>query len=462
MSKKRMTFFEHFAAFARDDAGIAMALVVAVAGILFVLLTALVTVTVQQGTDTSNRFNRAEVLDVADAGISAYVRMLRDNWYSYESTPAMTGTTSNGGSWIVTCTSPAPGSSTIKLVSIGTVPAQGLHRTVTAYIRPPSFADYMFLINTSITFGATAIVNGKVHSNGDVTVNSGGVIYGTVSVSSTHTITGNSSAFQGSPPQITNAKQVDFTTITTDLSNMKTIATAQNAYFADAGTSTVTKKPFLGYDVDLNGANYTTSKIYAQNPTSGLTSLETSTAVTRSIPASGVLFFDEPVWVSGTYSKSICIGDSIQTVDSASTPATSASAASGLPNSAFYLFDNLTPVNPSDTGQMIGLVAPGDISFPSWYNYSGSPTSYTVQAALLSQKGGIHADIQSGRSKNQLNIYGSMVAQTPATFVSGSDGFGARTYNYDTRFAIRTPPLYPRPIAYGGSALIVSSWNDSP
>jgi hypothetical protein len=458
MSAKEQCRWRRAQAIIGDDQGVALAMVVAVAAVLFILLTALVTVTVQQGVESSAHYKKAEVLDVADAGISAYIKLLKDNWYAYESSPTLSGVAGDG-SWVVSVTPPGSGSSTVKLVSTGVIPSQGLRRVVTAYIRPPSFADYMFLINTDITFGATAVVYGKVHSNGNITVNSGGKLYGTASVTSGHSVTANAASLLGSPPKITNAKQIDFTTVTADLANMRSISSTQAALYLDPGNKP-NGKPYLGYKVVFSGDNYSVSKVTSQTGSTGQIFIETSTTVTRSIPASGVLYFEDSIWVSGSYSKSVAIGDAVQTVASAS--ATSANAASQLPNSAFYLYDNLRPTDVSDLNQMIGLIAPGDISFPSWYNYTGSPTSYTVQAALLSQNGGIHADYMSGRSKTMLNIYGSMVSQTPATFVSGSDGFLNRTYAYDTRFAVRTPPMYPRPVAYGGSQLVVSSWSDSP
>ena len=454
MPRQSTSCYQRFKSFARDDEGVALALVVAVAGIMFILLTALVTVSVQQGVEGSRRYQRAQVLDVADAGMSAYMRELQRSWFFYETTPTLTGTTSNGGSWTVTVTPPAPQDATIRLGVLATIPSLGVTRHIVAYVKPPSFADYAVIIDNpgaSYSIGSDATFNGKVHANGSV--DNAGVCNGTVSAVTAITGSGD---FNGSPAKICPAPQIDFTTVTTDLQTIKDCAVANNAYFGDAG-SYGTGQNYWGYKVDLNGTQYSVTKIKTLNYGSTKTPptvsnewvLDASTTVTKSIPDSGTIFFDtEPIFIAGTYSKPITIGVSSQN------SAGSDNSPSGV--SAVFTWSNLKPTDPTDTKQVCGIVTPGDISVPAWF--PSSPTSYTVQAALLSQKGSIHGDDAYGSLRSRIDLIGSRAFKIQGGF---SSAFSTRNYTYDDRFAVTVPPDFPRPVVYGGSALVVTSWNDS-
>ena len=451
MSRQSAGFYQRLTAFMREDEGVAMALVVAVAGIMFILLTALVTVTVQQGVEGSKRYQRAQVLDVADAGVSAYMRELQRYWFFYESTPTISGTAGDG-TWTVTASPPAPRDATIKLSVAASIPSLGVTRHIVAYVKPPSFADYAVIIDNpgqNYSIGSDATFNGKVHANGSV--DNAGTCNGTVSAVTAITGSGD---FNGTPAKIVPAPQIDFTTVTSDLQAIKDSAIANNAYFGDAG-SYATGKNYMGYKVDLNGTQYTVTKIRTWSTASNATasnvwSLETTTAVTRTIPDSGTVFFDtEPIWIAGTYSKALTIGVSSQNSAGSNT------APSGA--SAVYTWNSLRPTDPTDTRQVLGIVAPGDISVPAWF--PASPTSYTVQAALLSQTGSIHGDDATSSLHARIDLIGSRAFKTQGGF---SNAFAVRNYTYDDRFAVCVPPMFPRPVVYGGSALVVTSWNDSP
>jgi hypothetical protein len=434
----------------RGDEGLAMAMVVMVSAILFVLLTALVTVTVQRGQTSLIHSQHAEILDVADAGIAAYVQKLQGTWYYYETTPTISGTAGDG-SFTVTATPPPSGSSTIRLDALARIPSQGLSRHVVAYVKPPSFADYAVVIDNpgaNYSIGADATFWGKVHANGSV--DNAGICNGTVSAVTA--ITG-SGQFNGSPSKVCPADQIDFTTVTTDLSDIQTIATAQSAYFPPLG-NWATGKPYLGYKVDFHGASFDVTKIRALSTTSTNSStcwtLETSTTQANvSIPPSGTVFFDtEPIWVAGTYSKSVTIGDNCALSAGSNTVA-------GNSNSAVYCWNNLRPTDPSDDKQLMGIVTPGDISVPAWF--AASPTSFTVQSALLSQYGSIHGDQANGANEARLDMIGSRAFKIQGGFSSSYD---IRNFVWDDRFSRGIPPLFPRPVAYGGSALSLTSWTD--
>jgi hypothetical protein len=345
-------------------------------------------------------------------------------------------------------------------------------------VRPPSFADYMFLTNGALSYGSTAVVYGKVHSNVSIALAGGGIIYGTASVPTAQglsKITGTGS-YLGTPPKRTQPF-ISFSTITGDLAALSAISSTHSANYPAIASLPApfnkqsNGKAYFGYNVVFNGDTYTVSKVMSQHSTSGLLSLEASTAITRSLPASEAMYFEDPIWVTGHYSNTVVIGTNCANESSGQSDKNATSTA-GLPNSAVYLPDDLVPTDPDDINQMIGIVAKGDISFPCWWNYAGtplvsSPSEYTVQAAMISQNGNFHADfwtVSPKRHIDNINITGSLVTQGSDGMVANdlSYGFLNRNYRYDVRFSMRVPTLYPRPVVYGGDTLTISSWQDSP
>jgi hypothetical protein len=154
-----------------------------------------------------------------------------------------------------------------------------------------------------------------------------------------------------------------------------------------------------------------------------------------------VLYFDDKVWVRGTYSTKLTI-------------------VSG--SDSIWINGN---IEPSDLGSVhiCGLIAQDSVIVPSWYPLTPQfPQDVEVVAALLAQKGKVEADMQTGAFRNSIRILGSMAYSEQGGFVSVNTwsgaqvaGFRERTYEYDERLEVEPPPYYPR---LRDGTLKVSTW----
>jgi hypothetical protein len=151
-----------------------------------------------------------------------------------------------------------------------------------------------------------------------------------------------------------------------------------------------------------------------------------------------VFYFDDNVWVRGTYSTKLTI------------------ASTGI----MRVNGN---IEPSDETRPFtcGLIAEDNINVPSWYPITAAfPTDVVLQAALLSQTGTVQAEMKTGVFRNSIHIKGSNAYQDQGGFVSVSGttqvaGFRSRLYEYDRRLEVEPPPMYPR---LRDGTLRVSTW----
>lgn len=401
---------------AADDAGLALPAVVMVSVVLFVLVMMLITLVEYQETQSARQAGRVRAMHMADAGVNAYLYELRRNPTFWVTQPSLGPTSMTEGSWLVTATAPTQ-DKPLTLRSVGTLAGNVATRTVVATVRFPTFADYMFAADTDINVGADATIYGKLRSNGNIN-NDGritGRAYATGRVSGPGT-------FEAGYDQY--YERLDFAQVTADLASIRTQATASGTYYGPSGAQ--------GYRVTINGASIQVAKVTGGTSSGNLT---TTPLGSVSVPASGVLYFNDRVWVSGTYSAKTTIASS----------------------SDIYIPDNLQASNPSGSATL-GLVAQNNIIVPSWY--PNLPQPMTVSAAMLAQTGSIYGDLQSGITKSGITINGSMAYKGYSYFAqySGSTvtaGFRSRSYRYDSRLDVEPPPMYPQ---IRDGSLKVSTW----
>lgn len=400
----------------RDDRGVALATVVAVSAILFLLATMIIILTNGLTSSTRSQEGRTKALHMADAGLNAYLYELRRDPTYYLGHPTLGPTTQDDGVWTISVQAPST-NAPLQVTATGVIPSMRVTRTVVASVRFPTYAEYMFLSNADLNIGADAVIDGKVRSNGNV-VNSGRV---TGKVSAAGSVSGSGTFEQGSE---SNLPRIDFSQVTVDMSNMKSVATASNAYFNGSGG--------YGYRVILSGSSARVEKVTGGTSTGNLT---TTLIRTLAVPSQGVLFFDEDVWVQGDYSTMVTIGGSRD----------------------IYVADSLSPTQPNRPFTC-GLVAQRSIIVPTWY--PTMPQVMELDAAMLAQTGTIYGDYRSGVTRSKITIQGSMSYNTYGYFAlySGNTvtaGFRQRDYNYDPRLELYPPPYYP--MLRDGS-LKVSTW----
>jgi len=141
-------------------------------------------------------------------------------------------------------------------------------------------------------------------------------------------------------------------------------------------------------------------------------------------------------------------------------PTSTASPEPNNINSSVFIWKNLVSSDPSNSDQVCGIVSPGDISLTSEYPTSVTPDSMTIQAAMLSTLGSIHADLVSGKTHAYLKILGARAQWETGGIQTSSGntvtaGFIDRDYWYDTNLDITTPPNFP---PLGDGTLKVQQW----
>jgi hypothetical protein len=259
---------------------------------------------------------------------------------------------------------------------VGTLP-DGTKRTITATVGFPTTAKYVFFTDQATGgwgLGAGATVYGPVHTNGNL-YNSG-TITGRAEASKICYSGSNTSAPRPKAPStsypggwVDNVKSINFAEFTKGVGDLKSQAIKSGTYLANSsvpGTTTI------GYEVHITGTSVVVSHVLRQNMilpntsapyhyTLPLGALSVQTLGTYAIPASGVMYFDDDVYVSGDYSANLTIG------------------ASG----AIYINGNIAP-STSQSNATCGLVSSSDIWLQYWAD--SVPTQHVIKAALLSIK----------------------------------------------------------------------------
>ncbi|MCL2503550.1 MAG: hypothetical protein FWE94_02940 [Coriobacteriia bacterium] len=407
----------------RDDGWILFSVTLVIT-ILFIVVTMLLTAATQHAFEASKFQARNKAMHVADAGVNAYVHELARTGEDFipRLGPVDMG---DGSTWEVEATRAEYHSVPIKpltVTSVGTIPSLGVTRTVVAEIRQPSFADYQIVSHVSLTLDSESVMNGSVRTNGDLS--NAGSIAGRAEAHKE--ITG-SGTFRGGEFQETPA--IDFASIGSDIEKMYGDARESGSGYYRATDGVDGNK---GYQVTLSGSQVLIDKV--SNVDIGTGELTTQPEATISAPSSGVLCFDDTVWVSGEYSCALTI------------------VANNI-----YIIDN---VESSPGGQgVLGLIARHSVIVPSWRE--AMPEDLVIQAALLAANGTTRADLIEGRIKRSLTIIGSQTTRDGMDYVRFSPegeviaGFRERTYTYDPRLAITPPPMYPR---IKDGSYKVSSW----
>jgi hypothetical protein len=436
MSYRHRSRARHHWTLAADDSGSVVPMVMGVAVVLFVVSTMLVTVAVFNTTQSRFQGSRVKALHMADAGLNSALYELRQDptWWVATSTVSTINTsgpsvqkcvgwtTMDDGKWYVESIPPNPSAKTpLQLRCTGVIPSLNMTRTIVANVRFPTYADYFFLVNDDEVLAAGAVVEGSVRANGDTT--NGGAIHGN---SESH---GSYSGPAARTPNMTGdvaegVPLVDFTKVQADISGMRTAAKVSGGtgtYWADSGK--------VGYEVTLSGTNFTLKTVQALNSTTGARTYVSGSTVTKAIPPNGMIFFDDTVYVSGTYDAPVTI-------------------ATGNSNS-IYLCNNLQPT--STTSQnTCGLVADANVIIPSWF--TSIPTNTIVWAAMLGSQGSVYSESHSGTDKNDLNIHGAVARSVYGGLQAGYD---TREYIHDPRLNLYPPPMYP---TLRDGSLHIESW----
>lgn len=411
--------------------------------------------------------NREQAFQIAEAGINYYQWRLAhfstDYWDGNASTtpgPYIHNYTDFDqqtvlGKYEITVTPPAVGSTLVTIKSKGyTTENPKVSRTITVRYGIPSLAKYGFLTNESVWIGEDENISGQLHANGGIRFDG----TGNAPITSAKT-TYSCPSWSGSPCPATKAgiwgsasvstktfwqypvPSIVFSSMTSNLNDMKNLASSDGApaylgpsnnkgyslVFNSNGTVDIyivkklTNAPNNTYDVNGNPIN----KSIDYDPNASQRQLIYNDA---GIPANGIFFFQDHIWVEGTVKGRV-------TVVSAIPGATSNYPNIIIPNNIVY----------SGTTDTLGLVAQGNVLVAY-----GAPTNLTISAAMIAQNGSIQVyRYSSGTNiKNSITVNGSLASYGlwTWTYVSGSNvisGFRNTFTNYDGNLLYSPPPSFP-------------------
>jgi len=448
-----------FGQMTRDDSGIALPIVIMASVVLFLLAATVVTYASLRTTSSAASAGSSDLMNVADAGINEYVYQLSQDPLYAVSHPTMSGTVPGIGTWVITATANSDGTWTLRAVS---TLLNGKTKRLICTVFPQSFADYVVLVGSGdysigadATFGDTTHP-GKVRSNANI--RNAGVIYG-LAEAHLNCLTDSGGTPNASflaahyPGGVSNGVAVvDFSLLSTNWNELKSYATGAGTYYGASGVK--------GYKITMTGNTVTIDKVTAgpntNIPRTGtpvvspadppLGTLTTTNVVTgKAIPAKGVFFFDDTVWVAGNYSSNITI----------------------MTSGTMYCADDVVPTDPN-VNVTCGLLAKTQMLFPYWY--TTMPSQQTVQAATLCQSGGIGPDSGDDVAGNPLTFYKqtynstsktwsgwTSTSYTPAlksqitikgaramnSMIGFSSGYNTRLFTMDPHLANNPPPKYP-------------------
>lgn len=361
------------------------------------------------------------------------------------------------GSFQVTFVPPPAGGTVTTITAVGRT-AQQPSRQVTLVARygKSSLAEYAAITNNDAWYGGT--INGAVHANGGVRMDgtSDSLITSAKETYPCQPYHGCTSPYQ-TKPGVWGAGQeqelwefpvppIDYNALTADLLAMKEAAIAANTYYGPSGK--------FGYQIVFNSNNtYTISKVKKKGPAVWSAMYEpdwqwkneshdvdeTQSAHTENVPANGVIFVEDMLWVRGDIRDRVTVAAGVFP----EAPAT---------NVDIILNGSITYGGVVDGSRAFAAVAQRHVLIP----WSGAADIMRLDGAFVAQKGSFHrryypncCGTQTHALKTSLTRYGMVASNAvPGTaWVDGSgvviSGFRGGTAAYDPNFRYAPPPYFP-------------------
>jgi hypothetical protein len=458
------------------EKGMVTPLVLIILAIFFVFATSIMSWSLSETRNVVSKERNTEALQVAEAGVSYYKWHLAHNGNDYKdgkswccngnssSTPATCGGACgpyietykdyNGntiGEFDLTITPSAVGSTIMQVKSVGKIYEDAsIQETVTAKLGKESLAKYSFLTNSPIWIGENESTSGPLHSNGgirfDGTCNSEvtSAVTSYDAGAANHGVTGTKPGIWGSTdPAITQywsfpEPTIDFGLFTVDMAGIKTSAQSGGIYLAASGANGYKLVFRSDGKIDKYKVTSVNQSVTYANDSGGWSSDQegvnaTTSLGTVSMPANGVIFAQDNVWVQGTVKGKVTVA--------VSKFATSAS------NYARIIISDNTKYLARDGSNALGLMAEGDILIPK-----SAPDNLTIDGVMLSQKGHVYRRYYSPVAiKTNIEVYGGIITNLfwTWTWVNSDDSTivtdGYRNTNtiYDNYLTYGPPPSFP-------------------
>lgn len=399
------------------------------------------------------------------------------------------------GNYSLKVTPPIAGSTIFSVESTGSVTggASSVEKKIISRVGKRSLAEYSFLTKSPIWIGLGEATSGPLHSNGGVRfddttnseITSSVVTYdcaaaghGCASGTMKDGIWGS-----GGPVSFWNfpVPEIDFGLFTVNLADIKTKAIADGIYFGDnsgvcgdgvcgrigennalcpadcsvscgngvcnGGETNITcaKDCSLeGFRVKFN-ANatidvYSVNTLQAPvqfwhypgwNPAEAEQINNSTLLGNYPMPANGLIFIENDVWVDGIVNGKATIGSAIFPID--------------VNNYAKIRINNNINYTARDGNDSLGLMAQGDVLVPRY-----APTNLIIDAMLLSQEGHVYfRPYRTPIVKDSIEVYGGVITNLFWTwsYVNGSgvvtNGYTNTNTIYNNNLTFAPPPSFP-------------------
>lgn len=430
---------------------------------------------------------RALALQIAEAGIEYYRWHLAHSPQDFQDGTGQPGPYAHDyydrdgnklGQFILDITPPSVGSTIVVIKSTGHVDSDStVEKIIQVKMGIPSYAKYAAVLNADVRFGANTEVFGAIHSNGGVRFD--GIAHNIVSSAQSsyndpdhegniefgvHThvnvppATGVDDSFRTleAPPNSVMTRNdvflagrqfpvpaVDFTGITSNLSQIKDDAQANGIYLGDSDEK--------GYHIILKTNNtfdlYKVTKI--ENPPNGCVSVvgqqdwgtwsieEEQFIDNRPFPTNKLIFVEDDVWIEGQ------ISNARLTVGAAIFPDNPSKRA------AITVNNNLLYTN-YDGKDALALISQGNFNVGM-----KSADTLRIDAALVAQNGRAGRYYYKNASGNQdrcapyavreeITLYGMLMSNQRYGFAyTDGTGYQKRNLIYDSNLLYGPPPSFP-------------------
>jgi hypothetical protein len=453
----------------RHERGITTIMVIGFMGVFMLIMGMLTSYAFEQAKYGRALLAREQALHVAESGLEYYRWFLAHNPGNLQNGTALPGPytyTVNDpeGSAIGSASLAITGNyqcgvlQNIDIVSTGTATNNpGFPRTISARYMQPSVAQYASLLNTNVYYGSSSsasgpyFANGGIHQNGtnNSTVSSAvstwqcTTSYGCTSTQTQPGVFGTgSNALLWQYP----VSSINFTGMTTNLSDLRTYAQANGRLFTDSYVSA--HHDSSGFHVIFNAdGTYDIYKVTGTTPLNAY-SPDFSTARTdydvitaqsyigRYTPASscGLVYLQGTTWIEGTVKGKVTL-------------VVADPSASYAPDA--ILTSNIAYAN-SDGTTGLAVISEHSVRIPL-----NSPNAMAIRGIFVASSGYVGRDYyysngsyDSYLSRSSIALTGTFVStQSPALcYSSGSSclqGYSTRTYSYDQVLAFNPPPFTP-------------------
>jgi hypothetical protein len=467
-----------------ERAGFIAAYALVTAAVVTTLLTGLLVFVSVAQRQSSDEISRQQALQLAESGVYFYkwylahnldgknAQQIRNFWdsdtvYGALSSYEVEVKDNQGnaiGKYSLDVTVPSIDSTIATVESTGwTYAHPEIKRAVKVRFRRAAWSEFSVLANDAMRFGEGTVVQGPIHSNGGIRFD--GVANNQVSSSVASYVdpdTGNirPGVWTSQPDEdvvfLAGKKfpipAVDFNGVTTDLALIKSEAIAEGLYFGgDTQTKTVcgwvkighppkwqqqcnsVEFPIEGYHISLRADDKIEKRLVYTTGGSTFQITSESSAEVFDIPANGLIFVEDNVWVDGI-------------INSARFTIASANLTSTVIETDIYINNDIRYTN-TDGQDVLGLIAENNISVGLY-----SENDLRIDAALLAQKGRIGRDHYTSttyRWRDAITVYGSLATNHRYGFSwTDETGYEDRNLIFDNNLLYTPPPFFPTGTSY--------------